>query len=209
MEPDVPSPIDLRLVADAREWEANALLKRPSRPRIFRAFSSALSSAGFLGPKQRIRILELGSGPGYLAHQLMTDFADADYVAFDFSEAMHQLARERLAGFAKRIQYVTRSFREAGWADALGAFDAVVTHQAVHELRHKQHHVELHRAVRSILSPDGVYLVCDHFFGPGGQSNNQLYMSIDEQRESFYQAGFSRVQELLSEDGLVLHFVSE
>ncbi len=208
MEPDVPSPIDLRLVADAREWNANALLKRPSRPRIFRAFSSALSSVGFPGPQQRIRILELGSGPGYLAHQLMTDFADVDYVALDFSEAMHQLARELLLGF-KRIQYVTRSFRDVGWADDLGTFDAVVTHQAVHELRHKQYHVELHRAVRSILSPNGVYLVCDHFFGPGGQSNNQLYMSIDEQRECFYQAGFSRVQELLSEDGLVLYRVSE
>lgn len=208
MEPDVPSPIDLRVMTDAKEWDANALLKRPSRPRIFRAFSSALASAGFPRSQQQTRILELGSGPGYLAQQLMADFAGADYVALDFSEAMHQLARERLSRF-KRIQYLTRSFRDVGWADDLGTFDVIVTHQAVHELRHKQHHVELHRAVRSILSPDGVYLVCDHFFGPGGQSNNQLYMSIDEQRESFYQAGFSQVQELLLEDGLVLHFVSE
>ena len=84
---DVPSPIDLRLMSDACEWEATALSKRPSRPEFFAQFASSIKSATI--PVHRI--LELGSGPGFLAEHLLHALPAVAYVAFDFSPAMHQL----------------------------------------------------------------------------------------------------------------------
>ena len=198
---DVPSPIELRQMPDAIAWEASALAKRPCRPQFFAAFSAAVLAL----PKPQARILELGSGPGFLAERLLQDHPAISYVALDFSPAMHHLATKRLSPFAERVTFVERSFREQGWASGLGQFDCIVTNQAVHELRHKRHALALHQAVRQALRPGGTYLVCDHFCGLGGQSNDQLYMSVQEQRVCLEQAGFARVEALLETGGLVLH----
>ena len=201
---DVPSPIDLRRMPDASAWEAGALAKRPCRPQFFAAFSAALSPLG----SARGRVLELGSGPGFLAERLLQDHAAISYVALDVSPAMHQLAAMRLSAFIERVSFVERSFRDDGWASGLGQFECIVTQQAVHELRHKRHALALHQAVRQMLSkraPGAQYLVCDHFCGPGGQSDDRLYMSVEEQRACLRQAGFARVDALLQAGGLVLH----
>lgn len=198
---DVPSPIDLRLMHDAAAWEASALRNRPCRPLFFTAFSRTVSGLG----SARLRVLELGSGPGFLAERLLQEHPQISYVALDFSPAMHELATKRLGLFRDRITFVERSFREPSCFGDLGEFQCVVTHQAVHELRHKRHHLALHQSVRRILCPGGVYLVSDHYCGPGGQSNDQLYMSVEEQRASLFEAGFDHVEPLLQTGGLVLH----
>jgi len=87
----------------------------------------------------------------------------------------------------------------------LSPFDAVVTNQAVHELRHKQRALGLHVQVRSLLSRGGLYLVCDHYLGEDGMKNAELYMSEDEQRAALSAAGFVRVERVVSLRGLVLH----
>jgi SAM-dependent methyltransferase len=201
MHDDVPSPIDLRRMSDAREWQANAMAKRPLRPRFFDRYASEIAAA----PSTARRILELGSGPGFLAERLLREFADVLYVALDFSAAMHQLAAERLGAMSARVEFVERSFREDDWSRGLGRFDFVVTHQAVHELRHKRHAAALHLRVRPLLEPGGAYLVCDHFAGVGGMRNEQLYMSVDEQQAALRSAGFAHVTLLALDGGLVMH----
>ena len=198
---DIPSPIDLRLMPDASDWEASAATKRPWRSEFFAAFGAAL--VGATHPVRRV--LELGSGPGFLAEVLLRELPDISYIALDFSAAMHQLAATRLGSAADRVRFVERSFRDEEWADGLGLFEAIVTNQAVHELRHKRHALPLHMRARGLLLAGGSYLVCDHFLGEGGMSNDQLYMSVVEQREALLQAGFSRADELLVKGGLVLH----
>ena len=42
---DVPSPIDLRLMSDAREWEATAMVKRPWRTEFFDCFAAEINAA--------------------------------------------------------------------------------------------------------------------------------------------------------------------
>jgi SAM-dependent methyltransferase len=200
---DVPSPIDLRLPTDARAWEASAMSKRPWRVEFFAVFASALAES----PVSVHRVLELGSGPGFLAEHLLRELSDISYVALDFSASMHDLAVKRLGPHASRVQFVERSFRDPSWVIGLGHFDAVVTNQAVHELRHKRHASSLHGRVKSILVPGGPYLVCDHFAGVGGMKNEQLYMSVAEQRSALVGAGFTTVQ-LLLKGGLVLHYAT-
>ncbi|MCB1672395.1 MAG: hypothetical protein KDI29_14795 [Pseudomonadales bacterium] len=67
--------------------------------------------------------------------------------------------------------------------------DAVITNQAVHELRHKCHAPQLHQRVSDLLGPNGIYLVADHYSGTGGLQNPQLFMSVDEQRQALEQSG--------------------
>ena len=195
---DVPSPIDLRLMSDARPWAAAALGKRPVRPEFFDAFAREIGVDG-------ARVLELGSGPGFLAEHLLRAWPSLAYTALDFSPAMHELAAERLGERAARVRFVERSFREADWVDGLGPFDAIVTHQAVHEVRHKDHVPALHAQARALLASGGKYLVCDHYLGGDGLSNDQLYMTVDQQREALLSAGFASVEAVLVKGGLVLH----
>lgn len=202
LPPDVPSPIDLQAEADARAWAAAANEVRPWRLTFFEAIAEAL-------PGDRpLRVLELGSGPGFLAEHLLRRNPQVQVVLLDFSAPMQVLARERLQPFADRVTHVERSFRDEGWADGLGRFDAVVTNQAVHELRHRRHAPALHRQVRAVLEEGGPYLVSDHHTGEGGMSNEALYMSVEEQRDTLAGAGFDRVDELLRLKGMVLHRAS-
>ena len=132
---DVPSPIDLRCMEDARQWAETAMSKRPWRTEFFTAFATVIGaeSAG-----RACRVLELGSGPGFLAEHLLRSHVALNYVALDFSAAMHVLAAQRLGALANRVKLVERNFREAAWPEGLGQFNFVVTNQAVHELRHKR-----------------------------------------------------------------------
>jgi len=198
--PDVPSPIDLRDSRDAREWERTAQ-DRPGRTEIFAAFGRELLALG----KIDLRVLELGSGPGFLAAYLLGVLPTAQLTLLDFSAAMHDLARERIGTALSHVRLIERSFKEPGWSRGLGRFDAVVTNQAVHELRHKRHAPRLHAEVRQILSPGGVFLLSDHFAGDGGLSNDQLYMTVAEQRAALVEAGFSNVEEIAIAGSLAMH----
>jgi ubiquinone/menaquinone biosynthesis C-methylase UbiE len=200
MVDDVPSPIDLRHPVDARAWEASANQKRPWRLEFFRRIVEEIRPLG-----SSPRVLELASGPGFLAEQLLQAVPTIELVALDFSAAMHELAARRLGALASRVQFIERNMRSEQWPTGLGQFDAVVTNQAVHELRHKRHAQGLHSQVLAVLEPNGPYLVCDHFLGEGGMQNADLYMTVDEQRDALIKAGFGAVKLLLRKGGLVLH----
>lgn len=199
---DVPILVDFRRPEHAREWTESAMSLRPWRVDFFDAFAHAMA-----GPPtgQKYRVLELGSGPGFLAQRLLSSNPNLTYVAVDFSPAMHELARQRLGDLAACVQFVERSLRDAGWGEGLGRFDFAVTNQAVHELRHKRYASALHGQVRQLLHPAGIYMVCDHFYGEGGMSNDRLYMTVEEQRDALFSAGFTRVEQVLIKGGLVLH----
>jgi SAM-dependent methyltransferase len=201
---DVPSPIDLRNVEHAREWEAAALRRRPSRPQFFDLMTVEIQA---LRP-QAVRVLDLGSGPGFLAQVLLSRLPQIRMTLVDFSAAMHALARRRLSSDLERIEFRDADFSRADWTSGLRGFDAVVTQQAVHETRHKRHAAALHAQVRSVLRPAGIYLVCDHFAGSGGVDDDQLFMSVEEHRHALDAAGFTDIQQRLQTDGMVLHRAS-
>lgn len=199
---DVPSPIDLRSMLDALAWEQTAM-QRPYRLDFFNAFATELQKLN----RNNLHILELGSGPGFLAKHLIDKLPDIQMTLLDFSPAMHELAAKRL-GNNPKVNYIHASFKDAGWEQNLEKFDAVVTNQAVHELRHKAYAVDLHKAVKQVLKPDGIYLMCDHYFGEGAMQNDQLYMSLAEQRASMETAGFA-VTEVLVKGGRALYSASQ
>jgi hypothetical protein len=123
----------------------------------------------------------------------------------DFSPAMHELAHDRLGSLAQMVRSLVGDFKCEGWETGLGQFDALVTMQAVHELRHKKHAVGLQRTMHAPLDVRGCYLVCDHYVGSNGMTNNALYMTMAEHRRSLEEADFGTVTNLLELGGLVLH----
>src|SRR5262245_7822802 len=157
---DVPIRVDFRDSATARTWIEATRIRRPYRPRFFAAFCAALAS------RPKLRILELGSGPGQLAREILVHCDVASYVALDFSPAMHEIAAEHLSELASRVMFVTRDFREPSWPRDLGTFDAIVTLQAAHETRHKRHLVPLLERARTVIAPGGVLLYADHYLTP-------------------------------------------
>lgn len=204
LEQDVSSPINLKEIEHAREWERTAM-QRPFREEFFSAFYRELESLQFSNPQTgTLTILELGSGPGFLAEYLLARLPNIQMTLLDNSSAMHKLAEIRLKQHSKRVGFVERDFKDPGWNEGLNQFDAVLTLQAVHELRHKQHATTLHRQVRPLLGPNGIYLYCDHYFGEGAMHNNQLYMSLSEQRQSLESARF-QYKEVLIKGGRALY----
>ena len=197
---DVPSSIDLRVMADAREWAKSAMVKRPWREEFFRAIADDLYRAH----STPLSILELGSGPGFLARHLLRALPTTSYFALDWSLAMHDLAKERLGELAARVQFLEADFRSPQWTADLRPADAVVTLQAVHELRHKRHAPELYRAIRPLLRRGGTFHMCDHFVGVGGMSDTALFMTTEEHEIALRIAGFSKVDLLLQKGGMVL-----
>jgi predicted methyltransferase len=53
-----------------------------------------------------------------------------------------------------------------------------------------------------LLHKGGLFLMCDHFAGPGGQSDTDLHLTIDEQRAALESAGFSGITLLSQDHGL-------
>lgn len=200
IQPDVPSPINLQDMNDAKEWERTAML-RPFREDFFYAFTNEIS----VTHKPGLNILELGSGPGYLAHYILSRIDDINFTLLDFSGPMHQLAKQRLSNVSGgNLHYLLRSFKDTDWAEGIKNIDVVITNQAVHELRHKRYAPELFVQVHRLLKPDGMLLFCDHYFGEDGLRNDQLYMSRSEQRQALEFAGFD-VTELLVKGGRALY----
>jgi SAM-dependent methyltransferase len=174
--------------------------ERPWRRDFFGAIVRELS---MLMPTPR-SVLELGSGPGFLAETVLAGLPELAYIALDFSPAMHALARHRLGRLASRVRFRVADFKDPRWTDGLPTVDAVVTIQAVHELRHKRHAPALFAQTRSLLRAGGVLLVCDHFLGSDGMSEQALYMTPDEQEAALLAGGFASTRRVRQDKGLVL-----
>jgi SAM-dependent methyltransferase len=199
---DVPSPIDFHDSVQARQWVETAIARRPARPAFFAAFVAALVPA--LAPGATV--LELGSGAGQLAEPVLGGVpAIARYDLLDFATPMHALARERLAVFAARTRHLERDFKSEHWADGLGPYDAVLTMQAVHEVRHKRHVAALYAQVLPLLKPGGLFLVCDRYAGgPLRNMHPDLFFARAEQSDALRAAGFAHIERLLELDEMAL-----
>jgi len=200
LDEDVPSPIDIRQMKDAVLWTNEANIKRPFRYDFFNAIATAITNV----EATSLKVLELGAGPGFLAEYLLSKFPNLTYDLFDYSPAMNAISSQRLAPWKNKCRWLTGDFKQNGWSANIGQYDLVVTMQAVHELRHKRYATDLHKSVLKLLSTNGVYLMCDHYVGEDGMSNQALYMTPIEHVESLNTAGFNLVKVILKESGLVL-----
>ncbi len=109
-----------------------------------------------------IRILDLGAGYGALAQFLLRHFWNATAVCQDGSEEMAQLGHKRLADFEGRFSYCLCDFSQQGWSRALdGAFEAIVSSNAIHNVRSSATIRSIYREVFPLVKRDGCFLNFD------------------------------------------------
>ena len=88
----------------------------------------------------------------------------------------------------------------AAWAEA-----AVVSMQAVNELRHKRNAPRLYEQIHHILTVPGLVMICDHTPFDESAASRALYMTEQEQRKALADARLGSVGIDLSVNGLVLY----
>jgi SAM-dependent methyltransferase len=183
------------------DWAKVADQKRPWRAEIRDHIAAIVATL-----PQRARVLELGSGPGFLAHRVLDRCPSIQtYTLLDFSNHMLGLSRERLSAFSAAI-FVLASFKSEDWPSHVeGPFDCVLAMQSVHELRHKRHAERLYEQVHQVLSVHGLFAICDHLPFDDSPKSSALYMTEREQHQTLMAAGFYNVRTELSMNGLVLY----
>jgi ubiquinone/menaquinone biosynthesis C-methylase UbiE len=198
---DVPYGDDWDSAAVVTGWAKVADQKRPWRSQIRDHIAVIVATL-----PQRARVLELGSGPGFLAHKVLDRCPSIEsYTLLDFSEHMLGLSRERLVAFPAAT-FVLASFKSEDWTRHVeGPFHCVVAMQSVHELRHKRHAKRLYEQVYQVLSVPGLFAICDHLPFDDSPTSTALYMTEREQHQALATAEFSNVHTELSMNGLVLY----
>jgi SAM-dependent methyltransferase len=201
---DVPYGENFHDEAEAAAWAEAANRKRPWRSAIFDRFATTVLQSGIASP----RVLELGSGPGFLAEYVLGRCASiAQYTLLDFSEPMLAQSRQRLSHHAARTRYVQADFKHDSWPSAAGGpFDFVFSLQAVHELRHKRHAPRLYAQIRSVVSSSAQLVVCDHL-PDGAHTPRQrvLYMTVPENLAELTTAGFRDPTVVWSEHHMAMY----
>jgi len=190
---DLPYGENFHDVGEAKAWANAAGLKRPFRPMIFDHFVAAVTASTVAAP----RVLELGSGPGFLAEHVLDRCPSiASYTLLDFSEPMLALSRTRLANHSARTQYTHADFKTDSWPSAAGGpFDFVFSMQAVHELRHKRHAPRLYEQARPLLSRQGRLVICDHLPESAPTERHRLlYLTVDEYLAMLPKTGFTNAE---------------
>jgi ubiquinone/menaquinone biosynthesis C-methylase UbiE len=198
---DVPYGNDWDSTEEVAAWAEAADRIRPWRAAIRDRIAHRVAA---LPPGARV--LELGSGPGFLAHRVLQTCPNLErYTLLDFSEPMLALSRERLATFPA-ASFVLASFKSDEWSRRVGGpFDCVLSMQAVHELRHKRHALRLYERVYQVLAVPGRIMICDHTPFDDSSASAALYMTEREQQESLAAAGFCDVRIELRMESLVLY----
>lgn len=197
---DVPYGDDWFRADVVEAWTEAADRKRPWRSQ----FRDAIAESVAMLPAGA-RVVELGSGPGFLAERVLERCASlASYSLLDFSELMLARSRARVARFAA-ARFVLADFKRPDWIQQIGGpFDCVVSMQAIHELRHKRHVPELYRRLREGIEAPGLILICDHVPLDDSEKSAKLYMTEAEQLDALSFAGFEDVEIALSIDKLRL-----
>src|SRR5437764_11800842 len=77
-------------------------------------------------PDEEIRVLDIGGGWGPVTGVVLETFPKARVVLQDFSEAMLDAARERLANYSDSVSYLRCDLMSPDWAKGLDQFEAVV-----------------------------------------------------------------------------------
>jgi SAM-dependent methyltransferase len=183
--------VDLQDEKVARQWATESASNKPWRSEFRASFAELLREQA----NSPLRILELGSGPGLLAKRILQDVSVSEYVLFDFSNPMMNMAKEAL-GDRSEVSYHLGDFKEPDWPKRVsGVFDAIISMQAVHEIRHKKHIPWLYSQAATLLRPGGTLIVSDaEPTSDQSDEARQLASTRKEQEYAMLWAGFEDVQ---------------
>ena len=127
------------------------------------------------GPEAPRRVLDIGTGWGPLAYEVLLALPEATLVAHDFSEPMLEKAAATLASFGERASFWRGDLTDASWAEGIGGpFDAVVSAHAIHNVRSHAAIAGVYSAVCRLLSPGGWFVNLE-IVDPAGPATGGTY----------------------------------
>lgn len=164
------------------DWIQRFAIEDEERRELLR---EALSSAPF-STDTELKALDVGSGYGLFAEEVLKRFPRARVTLLDYSAPMFEQVRRRLEAYRGRIDERVGDLSDSAWAQVLGQnFDLAVSALVIHNLRKESLMANAYRAIRSVLRPRGAFLDYDLLAFTGG---------IEVHTEWLHKAGFSRVE---------------
>ena len=111
-------------------------------------------------------IVDIGSGPGDFLAVMLEQFPQARGVWTDVSEAMFDMARERLARFGDRVDFHLVDMTDLAGGGVPGSADVITTSRAAHHLD-RDGLADFYAQAAGRLAPGGWLVNLDHI-GPAG-----------------------------------------
>lgn len=111
-------------------------------------------------------VVDIGSGPGDFLAVMLEQFPQARGVWTDVSEAMFDMARERLAPFGDRVDFHLADMTDLAGAGLPEQADIITTSRAAHHLD-REGLFDFYGQVAGRLAPGGWLVNLDHI-GPAG-----------------------------------------
>ena len=181
-------------------------------PNFFNSLYAAMNAIGAMRLPQGALVVEVGSGPGWLTELLVG--LGHRVVAIEPSQAMNDLAAERLAGFCATtgiaspdITFITATLEEAPLDAFEAQADGVMFHEALHHVIDE--HAALSR-VHAILKPGGCVAICGE--GRWNPGDAGLERQLDEEmrrygtlESPFTQAYLRHVLDAVGFTGIAFH----
>jgi len=113
-------------------------------------------------PSRKIAVLELGTGTGALALDVLKHFPRATYTGIDFSSKMLEIASHRLRKCDQRVMLENADLNRIKIA---GEFDVIISLFTIHHIINKK---GLFKHLYTLLKPGGCF-----FYGDVAVSKNQ------------------------------------
>jgi ubiquinone/menaquinone biosynthesis C-methylase UbiE len=131
-----------------------------------------------------LAVLDVGGGYGVVTEEVLRAFPAAQVTLQDYSQAMLDQARQRLAARLDQLSVVLCDLTDQSWPQLVGGpFDLAVSAIALHNLQNPEKIFACYRAVCNLLKPGGWFLNCDRFVE-----------GVEPHLAALREAGFARVE---------------
>ena len=174
-----PFPHDWHSADYVSGWIGHDVARDPERRPLLRQM---LSSAPLAGAAPEV--LDVGAGYGVVTEEVLAAFPTARVTLQDYSRAMLDQARRRLADHSDQLSYVLCDLLDPSWPQHVGGpFDLAVSAIALHNLGSRDKIFACYPAIHALLKPGGRFLNYDRF--PDG---------VDGHLTALRAAGFAPVE---------------
>jgi ubiquinone/menaquinone biosynthesis C-methylase UbiE len=175
-----PFPHDWQSADYVAGWIDHDVARDPERRPLLRRMLSSVS----FPTDAELDVLDVGAGYGVVTQEVLAAFPKARVTLQDYSPAMLDQARRRLADHADRLSYVLADLMDPAWPEQVrGPFDLAVSAIALHNLGSREKIFACYPAIYGLLAPGGFLLNCDRFAD-----------GVDVHLTALRAAGFSRVE---------------
>jgi tRNA (cmo5U34)-methyltransferase len=122
--------------------------------------------------KSSFRVLDLGTGTGALAFEILSKIPHAHVEVWDIDKKMLAVAQERLAPFHDRLSIYEKSFEETS-----SEKEAIVASFSLHHIKERSQKQKLFKSIFNGLSKGGLFLNADLTLSTEPELNRMTYQT--------------------------------